>query len=130
MATLEEATARFGFETLEYLDAQANVPVVQKIAAQGDVLIVRQAGVKAATTPIPQAGVVVASGREGHSHTVFGGGFFDRRESGVVVGTLTVPADAEVFLLHAEHGALQVAPGTYRIGRQREQADVVALVAD
>lgn len=128
--TLENAISLTGQEVLEYLDRQAEVPLVTRVACQGDVSILRQAGVKAAATPIPATGVVVASGREGHNHTLFGGGFFDRRESGVVVGTLTVPAGATVLLSHEEHGALQLAPGTYRIGRQREQADEIALVAD
>jgi len=130
MATIAQLEEVFGTEVLDYLDRDATVPVVTRAAMQGDVSILREAGVKPASTPIPARGVVVASGREGHSHTLFGGGFFDRRESGVVVGTLTVAADAEVFLLHAEHGGLQIAAGTYRVGRQREQSDVIALVAD
>lgn len=130
MATIAQLETTYGTEVLDYLDRDAAVPVVTRAAMQGDVSILREAGVKAAATAIPAHGVVVASGREGHSHTLFGGGFFDRREADVVVGTLTVPDDADVFLLHAEHGGLQIAAGTYRIGRQREQADVIALVAD
>lgn len=130
MATIAELESKFNTNVLDYLDRDVSVPLVTRVACQGDVSILRQAGVKAATAAIPATGVVVASGREGHSHTLFGGGTFDRRESGVVVGTLTVPAGTEVFLLHAEHGALQFAEGTYRIGRQREQADEIALVAD
>jgi hypothetical protein len=128
--TLEAAVALTGQDFLDHLDRQAHVPLVTRVACQGDVSILRQAGVKAATTAIPAAGVVVASGREGHNHTLFGGGFFDRRESGVVVGTLTVPEGVTVLLSHEEHGALQVAAGTYRVGRQREQAAEIALVAD
>lgn len=129
MATIAQLETTYGTEVLDYLDRDATVPVVTRAAMQGDVSILKVT-TKAAATPVPAAGVVVASGREGHSHTLFGGGFFDRREADVVVGTLTVPDDAEVFLLHAEHGGLQIAAGTYRIGRQREQADVIALVAD
>lgn len=129
MATIAELETQFQTEVLDYLDRDAAVPVVSRAGIQGDVSILRVT-TKGAVTAIPASGVVVASGREGHSHTLFGGGYFDRHESGVVVGTLTVPADTEVFLLHAEHGGLQFAPGTYRIGRQREQADEIALVAD
>lgn len=129
MATIAQLETTYGTEVLDYLDRDATVPVVTRAAMQGDVSILKVT-TKAAATPVPAAGVVVASGREGHSHTLFGGGFFDRLEADVVVGTLTVPDDAEVFLLHAEHGGLQIAAGTYRIGRQREQADVIALVAD
>lgn len=129
MATIAELETTFQTEVLDYLDRAATVPLVSKAAMQGDVSILRVT-TKPATTAIPAAGVVVASGREGHSHTLFGAGMFDRAEAGVVVGTLTVLADTDVFLLHAEHGGLQLAAGTYRIGRQREQADVIALVAD
>lgn len=129
MATIAQLETTYGTEVLDYLDRDATVPVVTRAAMQGDVSILKVT-TKPAVTAIPAHGVVVASGREGHSHTLFGGGFFDRREADVVVGTLTVPDDAEVFLLHAEHGGLQIAAGTYRIGRQREQADVIALVAD
>lgn len=129
MATIAQLETTYGTEVLDYLDRDATVPVVTRAAMQGDVSILKVT-TKAAATPVPAAGVVVASGREGHSHTLFGGGFFDRLEADVVFGTLTVPDDAEVFLLHAEHGGLQIAAGTYRIGRQREQADVIALVAD
>lgn len=130
MATIAQLEVEFGTEVLEYLDRDAAVPVVTRAAMQGDVSILREVGVKPAVTAIPAGGVVVASGREGHNHTLFGGGYFDRCENGVVVGTVTVPVDADVFLLHAEHGGLQIAAGTYRIGRQREQADEIALVAD
>lgn len=130
MATIAELETQFDTKLLDYLDKDATVPLVTRVAAQGDVLILRQAGATAATAVIPANGVVVASGREGHNHTLVGDGFFDRRESGVVVGMLTVPEGATVVLSHEEHGMFQIAPGTYRIGRQREQADVIALVAD
>lgn len=111
--------------------------------AQGDVTIVawtdlhRQAN--PASTPIPADGVTIAVGQGGHHHTLYGTGFFDdHRGDDMMYGTLTVPDDGMVLLLHTdpsrrlsdEHGAVQVSAGTYRIGGQREQADIVRRVAD
>mgnify|MGYP002137333857 CR=1 FL=1 len=46
------------------------------------------------------------------------------------LGTVTVPDGAAAHLVHPEHGAQGIAPGTYRIRRQREQADQIRMVAD
>ena len=132
MITLGELLDQHNQTALDYLDRDAQIPVVTTAAAQGDVFFLRVT-TKAATTPIPAAGVVVASGREGHDHRLLPGGFFDftpAREGSVQIGTLTVPDGGEVFALHDEHGGLAFAPGTYRVGRQREQADVIEMVAD
>lgn len=69
----------------------------------------------------------------GHAHTLTGAGFFDAAPvstGSLVVGTLTVPADTDVLLTHPEHGAFLIAPGTYRIGTQREFAGEWRAVAD
>ena len=110
--------------------------------AQGDVTVVAWSDLRrparSATTPIPAGGVTITVGQGGHHHTLYGAGFFDARQDEMVYGTLTVPPDGMVLLLHTdpsrrlsdEHGAVQVTAGTYRVGGQREQADIVRRVAD
>lgn len=131
--TLAEAIAFTGREVYDYLDREELVPVVgEDGGTQGDVSIRFQPQAKAATTPLPKEGVIVVSGENGHTHTLAGGGFFDRNESGrsMVVGTLSVPEGATVILDHMEHGDLLIAPGTYAIGSQREYAGEWHRVAD
>lgn len=132
--TLADVEARFDFRALDYLNREASVPVVtmDAPAPQGDVLIRPAKNATAAAKAIPQAGVVVATGQGGHDHTLVGPGTFDPRSStdGLLVGVLTVPADAEVLLTHPEHGAFTVAEGTYEIRTQREYAGVWQAVRD
>jgi hypothetical protein len=130
--TLAELIDTTGVDVLDYLDRQASVPVLREPQIQGDVSFL-PVTTKAATKPIPATGVVVATGRGGHDHRLVGVGFFDfapAREGSVTIGTLTVPADTEVYAAHDEHGFMGFAPGTYSVGRQREQADVIREVED
>lgn len=128
--TLIEAQQLSGTEFYDYLDAEAAIPTVTTAACQGDVSILRVT-TGPAITPMPKTGVVVAqSGQGGHAHTLTGSGMFDRTDRGLVVGTLTVPQDGEVLMTHPEHGAFLIAPGTYRIGTQREFAGEWRAVAD
>lgn len=130
--TLAVARELSGCDFYDYLDEQAEIPSVSAAGCQGDVSILRVTTAPA-STPIPASGVVVATGQGGHDHTISGAGMFDRakgpRES-LIVGTLTVPVDATVLMTHQEHGALLIAPGTYRIGGQREYAGEWQRVAD
>jgi hypothetical protein len=128
--TVAELIESTGVDVLDYLDRQASVPVLTAPQIQGDVSFLPADGL-VANTPIPAAGVVVASGREGHDHRLVGVGFFDiANDGGVGIGVLTVPEGAEVYAAHDEHGFMGFGPGTYRVGRQREQADIIAFVAD
>lgn len=130
--TLQEAIDLTGREVYDYLDRQAQVPIVTTAACQGDVSFLRVTTARA-TKPIPPAGVVVATGQGGHDHSIHGGGMFDfapERDGSLIIGTLTVPDGVDVLVSHQEHGALLMAPGTYRVGRQREQADEIRMVAD
>jgi len=126
------------------LAVDAELPTVApgSPCAQGDVTVVAWSDLRRtarnARTPIPADGVTIAVGQGGHHHTLYGKGFFDRVGDEMVYGTLTVRADGMVLLLHTdpsrrlsdEHGALQIGPGNYRIGGQREQADVIRRVSD
>lgn len=133
MTTLGTLEARFDVSVLEHLERDAEVPTVTTAACQGDVSILRVT-TKAAVNPIPRVGVAaVSSENGGNTHSFHGDGFYDAaRPSGtsVTLGTLTVPEGGEVFLLHPEHGGLAITPGTYRVGRQREQSDAIRLVQD
>lgn len=132
---VSEAIARFDTEILNYLNQDAEIPTVTVAACQGDVSILRVT-TKPASTPIPKAGVAVVRGESGgNTHSLHAEGlvFWDaaaERSGTLALGTLTVPAGSIGVMAHPEHGFLQIAPGTYRIGRQREQADQIALVAD
>ncbi|MEU3283007.1 hypothetical protein ABZ698_39395, partial [Streptomyces antibioticus] len=108
-----------------------------RAACLGDVSILRVT-TPPATTPLPQAGHPVVRGEAGgntHSlHAASDAGVCftpaDGRGDDLVLGMLTVPDGAEAYLLHPEHGGMAIAPGTYRIGRQREWAGTWRLVAD
>lgn len=132
MRTLEDLINTTGVDVLDYLDRQATVPVLRDPQIQGDVSILPVED-RAASTPIPEKGVVVATGRGGHDHRLLPGGFFDRSrlaDDSLEIGVLTVPEGGEVFMAHDEHGYMGFAPGSYVIGRQREQADVIREVED
>ncbi len=132
MATLAELTGIYGVDVLEHLDRQAGIPVLSGPQIQGDVSFL-PVTTKPATTPVPPDGVVLAEGREGHAHRLLPGAFFDRvpsRPGSLVIGTMTVPDGAEGYVAHDEHGYMGFAPGTYRVGGQREYAGEWRAVAD
>ncbi len=132
MIKLGELLDQHEATVLDYLDREAEIPTVTSAACQGDVSFLRVDTAPAAK-PIPQAGVVVATGQGGHDHRILPAGFLDLANGDadeLTIGTLTVPEGSQAFVLHDEHGGLAFAPGTYRIGRQREQADEIRNVAD
>ncbi|OKH76107.1 hypothetical protein EB73_03445 [Mycobacterium sp. SWH-M3] len=117
----------------------ADVPSVDDVAAQGDVLV-SVAKVKRARTPLTEPVVIVEAGFGGNPHTLHPDGecFWDPEPvEGLKLGVLTVPKGSKAFLFHAErptdadHGGLEILPGTYRVSRQREYAgEYWAMVAD
>lgn len=130
MAKLAELIETHGRDVFDWLDRDIDIPVLDGPQAQGDVFIL-PVTTKPATTPIPARGVIVATGQGGHDHVLLAGGFFDRTaRGGLVVGTLTVPAGAEQYLAHDEHGYTGIAPGTYTVNTQREYAGQWRQVAD
>lgn len=138
-ATLAEVIDRHGVDVLDHLDRQLEVPVLAGLQAQGDVMVVPE-GIayvrKPATTAVPRAGIAVVKGENGgNTHLLLAEGdvFFDaipRTDSGLDLGVLTVPAGSTALLAHPEHGYAGIAPGTYTVRRQREQADEIRLVQD
>lgn len=132
--TLEEIESMFDVRVLEHLDRTVAIPTITRAGVQGDVSILRVT-TAAATTAIPQIGVAVVRGENGgNTHSLHGVGFWDVATGGdsgsLTLGTLTVPEEGEVFLLHPEHGGMTMTPGTYRIGRQREWSGEWRAVAD
>ena len=134
-STIDSMTTRTGVTVLDHIDPSADVPVVSVAAAQGDVSILRVT-TRPATTPMPARVDVVRGEAGGNTHSLHpsGGCFWDaataRSVADLTLGTLTVPEGSTAVLAHPEHGFLELAPGTYRIGRQREYAGEWAYVAD
>lgn len=136
--TLAEITAAHGFEVLEHLEAEAQIPVLGGLQAQGDLFVIpRQAAGRHAadrTREIPAAGIpVIEAIGGGHEHRLFAGKpgtawWTPASRNGQDIGTLECAEPA--YLLHPEHGATGIAPGAYTLRRQREQADEERLVAD
>lgn len=132
MITLGELLDQHQATVLDYLDRQAQIPTITRAGIQGDISFLRTEDPEA-TKPIPAAGIVIATGNGGHDHRILPTGFLDLADAGgnpLHIGTLTVPDGQQAFVLHDEHGGLAFAPGTYRIGRQREQADEIRNVED
>jgi hypothetical protein len=141
MPALQELISRHGIDVAAHLDRDADIPVLTGPQAQGDVAI-RPVGRRhlgaggrrlrgshrraPAVTPIPARGFAVATGREGHEHVLLPGpARFDPAPpapGSLLIGILTVPAGAEAYLAHDQHGYLGIGPGTYEIGGQREFA--------
>lgn len=144
MRKLAELIDRHGVDVLEHLDRQMSVPVLAGLQAQGDVMVVPARMVKneklsPATTAVPATGFPVVRGEVGgNTHLLLAEGTvrfdLDDRIStdsvNLTLGTLTVEENSVAYLAHPEHAYTGVAPGTYQIRRQREQADEIRMVAD
>lgn len=137
MNTLDEIMTPHGVLVPAHLEAQAEVPVLAGMQRQGDVLVSpMRKGSIAGLVPVPLEGIAVVRGEAGgHTHLLVADGVVtfapapaDRRSP--VLGSLVVTEGASAYLIHPEHGATGIAPGTYEVSRQREQADEVRLVTD
>jgi hypothetical protein len=141
--TLAELTRQTGLAVLDHLDRTLGIPVVDGLQAQGDLIIAPLAMVESSIqihagtwANVPAAGIELLRGEAGgNPHTLVADrgtcrwtawvGDPERLTIGVFEAT------APVYLLHAEHGATGVAPGTYAVRRQREREGRRArLVAD
>jgi hypothetical protein len=135
MLTIAEAISRHGVEVDEHLDRQATIPVSDGLQRQGDIIVVPAhiAEVRPVQSPRvgPQGHPVVRGEAGGHTHLLLADGdvYYSQAVDGQVLGVLTV-ADGAAWLAHPEHGYAGIAPGTYELRRQREQADEIRLVAD
>ncbi len=140
--TVAEAIATFGVEIDNHLEREVGIPVNTGIQRQGDVLV-RPATSKprrGTLNQVPVAGYPVVRGENGgNTHLLLAVGevLFTQvsegdpaTDEGLVLGYLKVTEGSTAYLAHPEHGYLGIGSGTYVIGRQREQADVVRRVAD
>lgn len=136
MNTLTEVMTPHGIVVPAHLVADAEVPLGRGVQRQGDVLVKpMRSGRVAGLAPVPADGVAVVRGEAGgNTHLLVAAGHVEFAERGdrtsVTLGTLVVDDGAAAYLLHPEHGAMGIAPGTYAVSRQRQQAEIVRLVAD
>jgi hypothetical protein len=134
--TLTQAITRYGVDVLDHLDRDAAVPILAGVQFQGDVAVVPIDPVMTCLTAVPAEGIAVVRGESGgNTHLLLADGpvRFDQQDSSttsLVLGVLEVPEGSTAYLAHPEHAYTGIAPGTYELRRQREQADELRLVAD
>lgn len=117
------------------LVADIDIPVLTGLQRQGDVLVAPARGGKEPGLRVPAEGVPVVRGEAGgntHLLVAVEGAVTWRAAAGggQLLGAVTVPDGGVAGLLHPEHGATLIGPGSYVVRRQREQADEIRLVAD
>jgi len=153
-ATLGQLIEKHGFDVLDHLDRDLEISVHAGLQAQGDLFIIpadpsrgsRQGTVVPLEGVVPPEGVVPLEGvvppegiavieavNGGHEHRLFAGQpgtafFAPAGVSGQDIGLLECTEPA--YIAHPEHAYTGIAPGTYTLRRQREQADEERLVAD
>lgn len=137
MKTLAQAISHYGVDVDPHLDREVTIPISNGLQAQGDVIVVPAAmTLPIAITPVPKPGFPVVRGESGgNTHLLLPDGpiMFDQKDISVTdltLGVLTVPVGSVAYLAHPEHAYSGIAPGTYELRRQREQADELRLVAD
>jgi hypothetical protein len=131
METITTVFARHDLEVPAHLVADVEIPVCSGLQRQGDIIVVPTRAGKEKGAPIPTDGVAVVRGENGgNTHLLVGDGTWAPSRDLLTLGTLTVPRGGVAYLLHPEHGGQGIAPGSYRINRQREQADEIRRVAD
>ncbi len=135
MQTYQEVMGAYEVEIPEHLAADAEIPVVSGLQMQGDVAIIPTRLGKGTRVVVPADGVAVVRGEAGgNTHLLVGEGIewqaASARAGLLELGIVNVPKGRVAYLLHPEHGAMGMAPGAYRIRRQREQADEIRRVAD
>lgn len=140
MRTLTQVIGKHGVDVLEHLDRDTQVPVLGGLQAQGDVIVIPAVMANRPTadakTAVPKTGVAVVRGESGgNTHLLLAEGdvrwdAHSPSDGELKLGTLTVAQGATAFLAHPEHGYAGIAPGSYEIRRQREQADEIRLVQD
>jgi len=113
-----------------HLVAETEVPLCSGLQRQGDVLVRPTRKSAKAGVRIPKDGVPVVRGENGgNTHLLVGDGTWASVE-GDLLELGVVDVETECYLMHPEHGAQGLAPGSYVISRQREQADEIRRVQD
>jgi hypothetical protein len=135
-ATLGQLIEKHGFDVLDHLDRDLEIPVHAGLQAQGDLFIIpadpnRRIG---HGTAVPLDGIaVIEAVNGGHEHRLFAGQpgtafFTPAGAGGQDIGLLECTEPA--YIAHPEHAYAGIAPGSYMLRRQREQADQERFVAD
>lgn len=134
--TYAEVLGAHGVEIPAHLEAQAEIPVLCGLQVQGDVAVIPARSSAKAGAPVPPEGVaVVRAEAGGNTHLLVAAGAvrwapIEGRPDALDLGVVDVAKGATAYLLHPEHGANAMAPGSYLLRRQREQADAIRMVAD
>lgn len=130
MHTYDSLMTAHAVQIPKHLEQQAEVPVLSGMQRQGDLIIIPAR--IAAGELVGPAGVAVIRGEAGgNTHLLVADGKVHwQPTTGQTLGHVVVEEGATAFLLHPEHGAQGIAPGSYAIRRQREQADEIRMVAD
>lgn len=105
---------------------------------QGDVLITRIDRAPNGLTPRPRDGgrVILAYGEvTGHAHAIAdtleapAAAIYD--DPTAADGSFVMLVESDTGLVHEEHGRIDLAPGAYRVTRQREYTpEAIRMVAD
>ena len=135
MKTIDEVMTKHKVEIPAHLEADAEIHLSTGPIRQGDVFVLPQPeGKIAGLKPIPPEGIAVVRGESGgNTHLLVAEGdvMYAPRDNGTAdQGSLLVGDKGVAYLIHPEHGAQGLAPGSYIIRRQREQADEIRLVQD
>jgi len=137
MRTVTDLIQTHGVDIDPHLDRDATVPVSAGLQRQGDIIVIPTAMTRrpgaAATALVPRAGVPVVRGEAGgNTHLLLADGpvRYGAAPADLTLGLLTVEEGATAYLAHPEHGYAGIAPGTYVVRRQREQADEIRMVQD
>lgn len=116
---------------LDLLEHALRIPVLDGLQAQGDLIVIPAGMLAADPIPsqarwrnVPPEGVeLLRSAGGGNPHTLVAEPGTCRWTDGLRFDGLSIgafEATAVVHLIHPEHGASGVAPGTYVVRRQRE----------
>lgn len=133
MHTYSDILTRHDVEIPAHLEQQAEVPVLSGAQRQGDLIVLPARPGADAGELVTAAGVAVVRGEAGgNTHLLVADGpvYWRPVVGSTTLGTVTVDDGATAYLLHPEHGAQGLAPGSYTIRRQREQADEIRTVSD
>jgi hypothetical protein len=135
-ATLGQLIEKHGFDVLDHLDRDLEIPVHAGLQAQGDLFIIpadpNRGSRRGAAVPLEGIAVIEAV-NGGHEHRLFAGQpgtafFTPAGASGQDIGLLECTEPA--YIAHPGHAYAGIAPGSYTLRRQREQADQERFVAD
>ncbi|GIH02145.1 hypothetical protein Rhe02_02120 [Rhizocola hellebori] len=132
--TLAELTALSGRDVLDHLELEAAIPVVNGLQAQGDLIVIPHAMVEQTAVigfrtwrKVPPSGVeLLRSASGGNPHTLVADPYtcewlpWPWDPTGLAIAALR--NTSTVYLIHREHGATGIAPGTWVVRRQRERS--------